>query len=319
MYVVFAVCFALAAFLFVLYRQGLFQSLSERQHALLYAFFPCVIFLVPSIIYVFAVRKEGFAGLHVHRFSPAFATFLFLSLALMIAAVAAEKFSLACFFSGLAVREPVRLSFQNDFLINLILYVIVPVVCEELFFRGVLQTALSEAAGGFAGITVSALAYALIYFDLAGFPVYLTVGVLSGILRHVCGSVVPGMLVHAVFRFVSLTFSAQLSFIASERAGGYFVLVVLVLAVFVFLLFYLKSLEIVCTKKAVSVLVMQNDTQKAENDRQTPAESENLVVFRSKPFRLTAETGYTFHKFWRVLFSPALILAFVAYGLILFL
>ena len=71
-YVVFAVCFALAAFLFVLYRQGLFQSLSERQHALLYAFFPCVIFLVPSIIYVFAVRKEGFAGLHVHRFSPAF-------------------------------------------------------------------------------------------------------------------------------------------------------------------------------------------------------------------------------------------------------
>ena len=318
-YVVFAVCFALAAFLFVLYRQGLFQSLSERQHALLYAFFPCVIFLVPSIIYVFAVRKEGFAGLHVHRFSPAFATFLFLSLALMIAAVAAEKFSLACFFSGLAVREPVRLSFQNDFLINLILYVIVPVVCEELFFRGVLQTALSEAAGGFAGITVSALAYALIYFDLAGFPVYLTVGVLSGILRHVCGSIVPGMLVHAVFRFVSLTFSAQLSFIASERAGGYFVLVVLVLAVFVFLLFYLKSLEIVCTKKAVSVLVMQNDTQKAENDRQTPAESENLVVFRSKPFRLTAETGYTFHKFWRVLFSPALILAFVAYGLILFL
>ena len=217
------------------------------------------------------------------------------------------------------MREPVRLSFQNDFLINLILYVIVPVVCEELFFRGVLQTALSEAAGGFAGITVSALAYALIYFDLAGFPVYLTVGVLSGILRHVCGSIVPGMLVHAVFRFVSLTFSAQLSFIASERAGGYFVLVVLVLAVFVFLLFYLKSLEIVCTKKAVSVLVMQNDTQKAENDRQTPAESENLVVFRSKPFRLTAETGYTFHKFWRVLFSPALILAFVAYGLILFL
>lgn len=318
-YVVFAVCFALAAFLFVLYRQGLFQSLSERQHALLYAFFPCVIFLVPSIIYVFAVRKEGFAGLHVHRFSPAFATFLFLTLALMIAAVAAEKFSLACFFSGLAVREPVRLSFQNDFLINLILYVIVPVVCEELFFRGVLQTALSEAAGGFAGIMVSALAYALIYFDLAGFPVYLTVGVLSGILRHVCGSVVTGMLVHAVFRFVSLTFSAQLSFIASERAGGYFVLVVLVLAVFVFLLFYLKSLEIVCTKKAVSVLVMQNDTQKAENDRQTPAESENLVVFRSKPFRLTAETGYTFHKFWRVLFSPALILAFVAYGLILFL
>ncbi len=320
-YALFAICFALAAVVFVLYRQGIFQSLSERRHALLYAFFPCTLFLVPSVIYVFAVQKTGFAGLHIHRFSPVYATFLFLSLALMIAAVAAEKFSLACFFSGLAVREPVRLSFQNDFWIHLLLYVLVPVVCEEIFFRGVLQTSLSEAAGGFAGITASALAYALIHFDFAGFPVYLTVGVLSGILRHVCGSIVPGMLVHAVFRFVSLTFSAQLSFIASERAGGYFVLVVLVLAVFVFLLFYLKSLEIVCTKKAVSVLVMQNDTQKAENDRaaQAPAESENLVIFRSKPFRLTAETGYTFHKFWRVLFSPALILAFVAYGLILFL
>ncbi len=321
-YVLFAVSFALAALLFILQRQGLFASLSDRQNAFIYAASECAVFLVPALLYVFAVRKEGLSGLSIHRFSPVYTTFLFLSLFLMIAASAAEKFSLACFFSGLSMREPVRLSFQNDFVLNFVLYVVVPVICEEIFFRSVLQNALSRAAGGFAGIFVSSLAYSLIHLDLAGFPVYFTTGILLGAIFHVCGSVLPGILVHTVLRFVSLSFSAQLSFIASERAGGLFVLVILVLAVFLFLLFYLKSLEVVCSKKAVSVY-MQNTPDPAQSTQTKPEselpESENIVRFRSEPFRMAADTGYTLHKFLRVLFSPAMVLAVAAYFLILFL
>lgn len=324
-FVLFAISFALAAILFILERQGVYASLSARQTAALYAVREGAVFLIPALLYVFAFRKEGVKGLYIHRFSPVYTTFLALSLFLMIAAVAAEKFSLACFFSGLSVREPIRLSFQNDFWLNLILYVVIPVLCEEIFFRSVLQGALSHAAGGFTGIFVGALAYALIHLDLAGFPVYFTTGLLLGAIMHVCGSVVPAILVHTAFRFVSLTFSAQLSFIASERAGGLFVLVILILAVFLFLLFYIKSLEVVCTKKSISVYV-QNAAENGEAsdpddsaDEKEETDSENIVCFREKPFRMGSDTGYTLHKFFRVLFSPAMILATVAYFLILFL
>ena len=76
-------------------------------------------------------------------------------------------------------------------------------------------------------------------------------------------------------------------------------LVILVLAVFLFLLFYLKSLEVVCSKKAVSVY-MQNTPDPAQSTQTKPEselpESENIVRFRSEPFRMAADTGYTLHK-----------------------
>lgn len=97
----------------------------QGKPAALYAVREGAVFLIPALLYVFAFRKEGVKGLYIHRFSPVYTTFLALSLFLMIAAVAAEKFSLACFFSGLSVREPIRLSFQNDFWLNLILFVVI--------------------------------------------------------------------------------------------------------------------------------------------------------------------------------------------------
>ena len=327
-YVLFAVVFGLAALYHILSEQGLFDSLADAGNNVARAGVLLCIYLVPTLVYVLFIQRNGSSGFGFHRFSPAYTSFLVLGLFLTAAIVSAEKFSLAYFFSVVEESKPVQLSWDNPFPV-LLAHVAVPALCEELFLRGVLQTELSRLSGGLTGMTVSALAYALLHFNAPYFIVYLTAGIFLAIAMHVCGSVIPCILLNAANRFVSLLFSVQLTFIASERAGNAFVLIVLLLAVFLLTLFYIKSLEVLCTKKAISA-----DLQTQANQEASPAqgktnapvtkepplpESENIIRFRSTPFRLYSDTGYTFHKFFRVLFSPALILAVIVFFMITFL
>ncbi len=312
-YVLFAVSFTLAAVMFILQRQGAFDSLGAIEKMPAFALCEAAIFLLPALVYAFGVSKKKNECMAWHRFSPAFAAFIALSLLLCVAVEAAGKFSLAGFFSVTLPDMGQRLILSDTlFLPKTIAYVLVPALCEELFFRGVLQTELTHASGGLAAIVCTSLAGALMHFHLGGFAVYLALGLALGVLRHVCGSCVPCVVVHAAARFVSLGFSAQLSFIASERAGGMLVMAVLTLALLVILVFYLKSLELVCVKKAVS-LEISNIPDGGEDEL---PESETYIRFHEKPLRMFAETGYTLHKFWRVLLSPAMLVAVIVFFLI---
>lgn len=308
-----AVSFTVASVLFILHRQGAFSAFGNMEKMLLFAFGEAAVFLLPAVFYALLGKKDK-QTLAIHRFSPAYATFIVLSLVLVVAVEAAGKYLLAGFFSeNLALCGESLLLSDSLLLLKTAVYVLVPAVCEELFFRGALQTELSRIAGGLGGILCTSFAMALMHFSLPGFFVYFFIGCAFGVLRHICGSCVPGMLVHVVLRFVSLAFSAQLSFIASERAGGLLVMAVLLLVLLTVLLFYLKSIELVCLKKAISLEIAQKDN---ETDSDDLSESDTYIRFHETPLRLFSDTGYTFHKFWRVCLSPAMILATLAFLLI---
>lgn len=313
-YVLFAVSFAFAAVMFILQRQGAFDALNAVEKMCTFAVCEAAIYLLPAFVYAFGVSKKKNEIVAWHRFSPAYTTFVALSLLLCVAVEAAGKFSLAGFFSVTLPDAGERLILSDALLFpKIAVYVLVPAFCEELFFRGVLQTELARASGGLAAIVCTSVAGALMHFRLDGFAVYFALGLVFGVLRHVCGSCVPCVLVHAVARFVSLGFSAQLSFIASERAGGILVMAVLTLVLLTVLVFYLKSAELVCIKKAVSL-----EISKKSDGAELP-ESETYIRFYEKPLRMFAETGYTLHKFWRVLLSPAMIVAAIVFFLIILL
>lgn len=70
-----------------------------------------------------------------------------------------------------------------------------------------------------------------------------------------------------------MLFSVQLGFIASERTGNTLVIVVLVLLLLLIFIFYLKSLEIVCIKKAVSAEIAIKESVR-ENVNISPAEAD---------------------------------------------
>jgi uncharacterized protein len=83
---------------------------------------------------------------------------------------------------------------------------LLPVITgEELVWRGAVQTELVRRVGRWSGVALAALAYALAHAPL-GSPLLVAVALLCGLvwgtLRAVSGSLVPGLLAHAVWDIV---------------------------------------------------------------------------------------------------------------------
>jgi ABC-2 type transport system permease protein/sodium transport system permease protein len=103
-----------------------------------------------------------------------------------------------------AIREMVdRLLQQSSLPLQLFCLAVVPAVAEELFFRGfLLNGLLSRSRGQTAPLLLSSVLFAAAHLipDLAleRFPGTLLLGLLLGFVRLRSGSVLPGMLLHAV-------------------------------------------------------------------------------------------------------------------------
>ncbi|MFO1009302.1 MAG: CPBP family intramembrane glutamic endopeptidase [Planctomycetota bacterium] len=81
---------------------------------------------------------------------------------------------------------------------------LVPALVEEIAFRGVLQGRTSALFGARAGWLVTALAFALCHFAPAVLPIHLGLGLYLGWLRTRSESLVPGMLLHALYNTLVL-------------------------------------------------------------------------------------------------------------------
>lgn len=76
--------------------------------------------------------------------------------------------------------------------------VLAAAVCEELFFRGFLQTSLEWWYGPIWGIGLASVAFSAIHINPWWFVSILFAGVICGILAYTTGSVFPGMIVHGM-------------------------------------------------------------------------------------------------------------------------
>jgi membrane protease YdiL (CAAX protease family) len=79
------------------------------------------------------------------------------------------------------------------------LFGLIPGLCEELFFRGALQTALLRRRSPAVAIALTAMLFAAIHLDLAGAPGRLIVALALGWLAWRTGSLWPGVLAHALY------------------------------------------------------------------------------------------------------------------------
>lgn len=307
-FLAFLVSMLLAVIYGIALSEGIYDSLPSKDlKYILHSVSSLIIFLAPAMVFCKLAGKGGFKLLGFARFSSSVMGYVIICTLLLILVVASEEFSLAYFFSitGKSISENLFASENKLWII--IAYAVVPAICEELLFRGVLQTELSKIAGGFTGIFASSLAYAVIKLDFEYFFVYLTTGLILAFVMHITNSIYPCIFMHAVNSLFSLGFSAQLNFIASERAGNLFVIIILTICVFVVLLFSLKMLETICIRKAAAIDISKNDGAYEEQ------EEKSVFRFYSKPFKLSSDSGYSLHKFLRVIFSPALIVSVIVF------
>ncbi len=80
---------------------------------------------------------------------------------------------------------------------------VVAPIAEELTFRG-LGVSLLSHLGSWVAIAVTGLAFALAHGIVEGIPVFFVIGAALAYLRVRTGSILPAILVHAVFNGVQL-------------------------------------------------------------------------------------------------------------------
>jgi membrane protease YdiL (CAAX protease family) len=79
-------------------------------------------------------------------------------------------------------KQVVDMSSVSTAASTILVLAIIPPVCEELFFRGVLFDELHEL-GSVSAISLQAIAFAVYHLDLYGLPSYILLGILFGWLR----------------------------------------------------------------------------------------------------------------------------------------
>ncbi len=103
------------------------------------------------------------------------------------------------------MSEAFRFHGHNGFLIPIALLIgATPALCEELVFRGYVQTRLTKSFGPFAGILVSSFLFAAFHMDLVHVVAVFPLGVYLGLLSWRSGSLYPAMLAHFVNNVISV-------------------------------------------------------------------------------------------------------------------
>ena len=116
---------------------------------------------------------------------------------------------------------------------------IVPAICEELIFRGVVLTEYRHY-GAFNAVFISSLGFAMMHFSFSEFiPVFFS-GVILGFMTLICRSVFPAMLLHALNNYINIFGNSAFIRIIASQSGVYFVTFILI-SIFVFSLIVVLS------------------------------------------------------------------------------
>jgi membrane protease YdiL (CAAX protease family) len=92
--------------------------------------------------------------------------------------------------------------------LGLFLLAVTPGICEELLFRGAVQTGLQREFSPRKAILWQAVLFGLAHASIHRLLVTTAIGVVLGALRWRTGSVLPGILVHALYNALLVSVGA---------------------------------------------------------------------------------------------------------------
>jgi sodium transport system permease protein len=102
------------------------------------------------------------------------------------------------------IHAALRPAGPADFLVSLLVIAVLPAVCEEIVFRGVLLTSLAARIGPGLAVYLTAGVFGLIHFDPIRLLFTFVLGLVLGALRVRTGSLWPPVVVHLTLN--TLTF-----------------------------------------------------------------------------------------------------------------
>lgn len=198
------VLFCFAALFAVRLLAKLFPAVFASAPMLL--FLQLAILLLPAILFI-RMRGRGY-GKAIRLRRPAASHIPLLACAYFL--LLTGCFLLSALFGGTHTVGNSSASFEAaspsgvwQALIAIPALALLPALCEELLFRGILCTEL-DRRGGLRAVLVGSLLFALIHFDLANLPVYFYAGVLLTLTLYVTDSLIATMIIHALYNVTSL-------------------------------------------------------------------------------------------------------------------
>jgi membrane protease YdiL (CAAX protease family) len=165
--------------------------------------------LVPALVFLLRSGIPVRRALRLHPVSwraAAVSAFLGISLSAVVGA-------LDSFIGPIApMPETLRLQLEtilvpddeSDLIVIFVGLVLSAAVCEEIFFRGFLQTALERHKNRWGAIFISSLLFGIVHFNPWWFLSILCAGFVLGIVAYFSDSIYPGIIIHAINNGLSL-------------------------------------------------------------------------------------------------------------------
>lgn len=176
--------------------------------------------LLPVVLY--GARRRGLSdGLRLNPMGSILSVIsvMFLGVLCVYAASAIDSVWVSL-LDAIGLKEPVSaLETGPDISVTLqvVTSALVPAVCEELLFRGVVFSAF-EGRGTWRAVWLSAAVFALMHGNLYGLPAYFLVGAMSAFIVFAMDSLYAGMLFHTTYNAAILVIVRLVS--AQEPAAA---------------------------------------------------------------------------------------------------
>ena len=97
----------------------------------------------------------------------------------------------------------------------LLIFAIVPAVCEEIVFRGVIMSSF-EPCGVFTAVTATSVLFAAAHMSLEDFPVYFFASLILCFVAYVSRSVIASIIVHSVYNISVLALGDYINGVAAH-------------------------------------------------------------------------------------------------------
>ncbi len=123
--------------------------------------------------------------------------------------------------------------------------VVIPAVCEELFFRGIIFSEY-RCFGTANAVIISAICFAMLHFSITNFFVYLFAGLLFGFVTAMTRSIIPSVVLHLLSNYLSIFASDAFLRITVVKNGAYFIGFVLVVVTALTFILLMSRVETVC-------------------------------------------------------------------------
>lgn len=128
-----------------------------------------------------------------------------------------------------------------EFFVISVVTALLPAVCEETMFRGVILPVLYKKYGKMAGVLFCGALFGMFHFSIYRFIPTAVIGVYLSLLKIHTGSIIPSMLCHFINNFVivaSTNLTAGINLSSAPSAGSQTLLAAMSLAVFAFFILF---------------------------------------------------------------------------------